>query len=376
MKVFKTSEMVLKGHPDKLCDRIADAILDDYLKHDRNARTAIEVAMSYRKVFIMGEVSSHYSCDMELIARRVIKDSGYIHEEYGFTSQSVLVEIQVNQQSEDIVLGILKENMGAGDQGMMFGYATDETEEYMPLPYVLARSLAFQVEKIKKEKKLPYLRPDGKMQVTVCYEDDIPQYVTDVVVSLQHDPMDIEKLREDVKQEIIEKAIPSKYINEETTYHINPTGRFVIGGPVGDTGLTGRKIIVDTYGGIAHHGGGSFSGKDATKVDRTGAYYARYVAKNIVATGLARKCEVELSYAIGVDEPTSIQIDTFGTETIPLEEIKRRVFNVFDFRPSAMIQALDLRTPIYEPLSIYGHFGRGLDYTFERLDNVDSLKNN
>lgn len=366
MKKLMTSEMVLKGHPDKICDQIADAILDDYLKHDCDAKVAIEVAISYKKVFILGEVSSTYSCDMETIARNVIKEIGYTKKEYGFTYDTVEVELNVNEQSKDIAMGVEKEDMGAGDQGMMFGYATDETKEYMPLSYVLARNLAYQVEKVKKDHIFPYLRPDGKMQVTVLYEDDVPVYVTDIVISLQHDEMEIEQLRKDVKEKIIDVVIPKEYLREDTAYHINATGRFVIGGPVGDTGLTGRKIIVDTYGGFAHHGGGSFSGKDASKVDRTGAYFARFVAKNIVARGFAKRCEVALSYAIGVSHPTSIRIDTFHTETIPLEEIEAWVVEEFDFRPKQMIERLKLKEPIYQSLSYYGHFGKE-GYTFEEI---------
>ncbi len=366
MKKLRTSEMVLKGHPDKICDHIADAILDDYLKHDENAKVAVEVAISYKKVFILGEVSSSYTCDMEKIARGIIHEIGYSNPEYGFTYDQVEVEMNVNEQSKDIQMGVVKDDMGAGDQGMMFGYATNETEEYMPLPYVLARNLALRTDEVKEKNLISYLRPDGKMQVTVLYEDEKPVVVTDVVISLQHDEVDIDVLRKDVKEKIIDVVIPKEYITDDTTYHINPTGRFVIGGPVGDTGLTGRKIIADTYGSFAHHGGGSFSGKDASKVDRTGAYFARYVAKNIVAKGYASRCEVGISYAIGVSEPTSLMIETYGTETIPVSEIEAWVIEHFDFRPESMIETLNLKQPIYESLSYYGHFGKE-GYKFEEI---------
>lgn len=366
MKKLRTSEMVLKGHPDKLCDHIADSILDDYLKHDAKAKVAVEVAISYRKVFILGEVTSSYVCDMEKIAREVIKNTGYVKPEYGFTYDQVEVEINVNRQSNDIAMGVLKDDMGAGDQGMMFGYATDETKEFMPLPYVLARNLALRTDYVKEQNILSYLRPDGKMQVTVLYDDDIPVCVTDIVVSLQHDEIEIEQLRKDVKEKIVDVVIPSAYVNENTKYHINPTGRFVIGGPVGDTGLTGRKIIADTYGSFAHHGGGSFSGKDASKVDRTGAYFARFVAKNIVAMGFSKRCEIGISYAIGVSNPTSIMIDTFHTEKVPVEQIETWVKENFDFRPKQMIERLQLEKPIYEGLSYYGHFGKE-EYSFEEI---------
>ena len=366
MKKLRTSEMVLKGHPDKLCDHIADSILDDYLKHDAKAKVAVEVAISYRKVFILGEVTSSYVCDMEKIAREVIKNTGYVKPEYGFTYDQVEVEINVNRQSNDIAMGVLKDDMGAGDQGMMFGYATDETKEFMPLPYVLARNLALRTDYVKEQNILSYLRPDGKMQVTVLYDDDIPVCVTDIVVSLQHDEIEIEQLRKDVKEKIVDVVIPSAYVNENTKYHINPTGRFVIGGPVGYTGLTGRKIIADTYGSFAHHGGGSFSGKDASKVDRTGAYFARFVAKNIVAMGFSKRCEIGISYAIGVSNPTSIMIDTFHTEKVPVEQIETWVKENFDFRPKQMIERLQLEKPIYEGLSYYGHFGKE-GYSFEEI---------
>ena len=381
MKKLVTSEMVMPGHPDKLCDQIADAILDDYLKHDKNAKVAVEVAVSFQRMLIMGEVTSNYEANVEVIARTVIKNIGYTKKEYGFTYDGIPIIIDIHNQSCDIALGVDESTnkdheIGAGDQGMMFGYATDETEEMMPISYVFARKLACNLETVRKQNILPYLRPDGKMQVTVEYEDNIPKRIDTIVLSTQHDS-DIEtfKLREDIKREVINPIIPKNWIDENTKILINPTGRFVLGGPVADTGLTGRKIIVDTYGGVALHGGGAFSGKDYTKVDRSAAYYARYVAKNIVAAGLARKCTVGVSYAIGISKPISILIDTHTTGVMKDEEILRIVKQVFDFRPSHIIESMNLKEITYQNLSNYGHFGRlELDLPFEKVDKKEELQ--
>ena len=381
MKNFITSEMVMPGHPDKLCDKIADAILDDYLKHDKNAKVAVEVVASFQRMLIMGEITSNYEANVEVIARTVIKNIGYTKKEYGFTYDGIPIIIDIHNQSCDIALGVDESTnkdheIGAGDQGMMFGYATDETEEMMPISYVFPRKLACNLETVRKQNILPYLRPDGKMQVTVEYEDNIPKRIDTIVLSTQHDS-DIEtfKLREDIKREVINPIIPKNWIDENTKILINPTGRFVLGGPVADTGLTGRKIIVDTYGGVALHGGGAFSGKDYTKVDRSAAYYARYVAKNIVAAGLARKCTVGVSYAIGISKPISILIDTHTTGVMKDEEILRIVKQVFDFRPSHIIESMNLKEITYQNLSNYGHFGRlELDLPFEKVDKKEELQ--
>lgn len=372
MRELFTSEMVCEGHPDKLCDYIADSILDDYLLHDEDARVAVEVAVSYRRVFIFGEVTSKYNCDVESIARRIICEVGYDNDELGFNGNNVDIIVDINKQSIDIARGVNKDDIGAGDQGIIFGYATVETDEYLPLCYVLASGLANRVKEVRVNNILPYLRPDGKMQVTVEYRDGIPYRVDTVVISLQHDDVDIEVLREDVRREIIEKTIDRKLLID-TKYLINPTGRFVIGGPVGDTGLTGRKIVVDTYGGYSVHGGGAFSGKDYTKVDRSAAYYARYVCKNLVASSICRECMIEVSYAIGVSRPISINVDTFGTGIVSDKKILEIINKVFDFRPSNIIEKLDMKKMRYSELSNYGHFGRK-NSSFERLDKVDDIR--
>ena len=373
MKELFTSEMVCKGHPDKLCDYIADCILDEYLKHDENSRVAVEVAVSYRRVFIFGEVTSSYVCDVENIARKVICEIGYDNDDIGFNGNNVEIIVDINKQSVDIALGVNKEDVGAGDQGIIFGYATNETEEYLPLCYVLASRLAKRVQEVREKNVLPYLKCDGKMQVTVEYKDGIPYRVDTIVISLQHDDIDIELLRDDIKREIIENVIDDSLL-VDTKYLINPTGRFVVGGPVGDTGLTGRKIVVDTYGGYSVHGGGAFSGKDYTKVDRSAAYYARYVCKNLVASGICSRCMIEVSYAIGISKPVSINVNTFGTGVIDEKKILEIINQVFDFSPSNIISVLDMKHMCYSELSNYGHFGRSTS-TFEKLDKVIEIKN-
>ena len=365
--------MVCKGHPDKLCDYIADSILDDYLSHDKDSRVAVEVAVSYKRVFIFGEVTSKYNSNVEDIARKVISEVGYNSDELGFNGNDVEIIVDINKQSSDIAMGVNKEDVGAGDQGIIFGYACSETDEYLPLSYVLSSQLARRVEEVRKEGIIPYLRPDGKMQVTVEYKDNKPYRVDTIVISLQHDDnIDREVLESDVKREIIDKVIDRELLID-TKYLINPTGRFVIGGPVGDTGLTGRKIVVDTYGGYSVHGGGAFSGKDYTKVDRSAAYYARYVCKNLVASGICSECMIEVSYAIGVSKPVSIDVNTFGTSKISNDKIIEIIDNIFDFRPSNIISELDMKNMCYSELSNYGHFGRE-NSSFEKLDKVDEIK--
>ena len=374
MKKLFTSEMVCCGHPDKLCDKIADSILDDYLLHDKDSRVAVEVSVSYRRVFIFGEVTSNYLADVESIARRDIKEIGYDNNELGFNGDNVEIIVDINKQSSDISMGVDRgDDIGAGDQGIIFGYACNETEEYLPLSYVLASKLAKRVEVVRKEKIIPYLRPDGKMQVTVEYKDGKPYRVDTIVISLQHDDnIDKYLLESDIKREIIDKVIDKRML-VDTKYLINPTGRFVIGGPVGDTGLTGRKIVVDTYGGYSIHGGGAFSGKDYTKVDRSAAYYARYVCKNLVASNICSECMIEISYAIGISKPVSIYINTFGTGKISDDKILEIIDKVFDFRPSNIIKELDMKNMCYSELSNYGHFGRESS-SFEKLDKVNEIK--
>lgn len=372
MKKLFTSEMVCEGHPDKLCDLIADSILDEYLRHDEDSRVAVEVCASYRRVLIMGEVSSKYECEVESIARRVICGVGYDNDEIGFNGNTIPIIVDIHRQSADIALGVNKREIGAGDQGIIFGYATLETEEYLPYSYVLASNLAKRVKEVRVKNILPYLRPDGKMQVTLEYRNDIPYRVDTIVISLQHDEINIDKLRNDVIREVIEKVIPKELL-KDTKYLINPTGRFVIGGPSGDTGLTGRKIVVDTYGGYSIHGGGAFSGKDYTKVDRSGAYYARYVCKNLVASSICKRCMIGVSYAIGKSEPVSIYVDTFNTGIFDDEKILEIVNKVFDFSPSNIIEELDMKHMCYSELSNYGHFGRS-NSSFERLDKVSEIR--
>ena len=389
-KVLFTSESVTEGHPDKVCDQISDAILDALLEQDPMSRVACETCTTTGIVMVMGEISTKAYVDIQKIVRDTVREIGYTRGKYGFDADTCGVITTIDEQSSDIAMGVdkaleAKENnmtdeeidaIGAGDQGLMFGFATNETEEYMPYPISLAHKLARQLTKVRKDGTLSYLRPDGKTQVTVEYDDGKPSRLDAVVLSTQHDP-DItqEQIHEDIKREVFDKILPADMVDDETKFFINPTGRFVIGGPHGDAGLTGRKIIVDTYGGYARHGGGAFSGKDCTKVDRSAAYAARYVAKNIVAAGLADKCEIQLSYAIGVAEPTSIMVDTFGTGKKSNQELVDLIRTHFDLRPAGIIKMLDLRRPIYKQTAAYGHFGRNdLDLPWERLDKVDLLK--
>ena len=373
MKKLFTSESVTPGHPDKLCDQISDRILDEFIRKDPNSRVACEVCANKDKIVVMGEITSSAVVDIEKIVRDTVINIGYDNDKLGFNGNNVKIDLDINKQSPDIAQGVDNssdtKSIGAGDQGMMFGYATNETENYMPYPLYMAHLLSKRLYQVFKDKEIKYLRPDGKTQVTVLYEDDKPKYIDTIVISAQHDPIDLNILKEDIKKYVIDYVVPKEMINKNTKIYINPTGRFVIGGPVGDSGLTGRKIIVDTYGGVCGHGGGAFSGKDPSKVDRSASYYARYVAKTIVAAKLCDKIEIQVAYAIGISKPVSIYINTFNTNKIPEEKILNIINKVFNFEPENIIRELE---PIYHLTTCFGHFGKN-NLNYEKLDKVELI---
>jgi len=384
MKSFFTSESVTSGHPDKICDKISDAILDAYLSADPDSRVACECSVTTNFLLIMGEITSNAVVDVKAVARKVIEDIGYVDKNIGFSFDNVEILVKLNKQSADIALGVDNsvesasgdkyDKTGAGDQGLMFGYACTETEEMMPLAITLAHKLCSKLEQVRKDGELSYLRPDGKGQVTVEYQSGKPTRIEAIVLSSQHDEsVSTEQLRDDLKKHVIDKVIPAQYVDENTKFFINPTGRFEIGGPTGDSGLTGRKIIVDTYGGTCPHGGGAFSGKDPTKVDRSAAYMARYICKNVVAAGLANKCQIQIAYAIGVAKPVSVRVDTFGTGKLADNKLAEIVCSEFDLRPAAIIEKLNLKSPTFYKTASYGHFGRE-GFSWEKLDKVDALR--
>jgi S-adenosylmethionine synthetase len=377
-KYLFSSESVTEGHPDKICDQISDSLLDEFLSGDMNSRVAIESLTTTGTVFVAGEVTSNCSVDIQKVVRNTIKEIGYNRADFGFDCNTCAVFTSIHEQSDDISLGVSPtelKDQGAGDQGLVFGYATEETPEYMPLPIIMAHKLCMKLSEVRKRKELDWLRPDGKSQVSVVYEDGIPKRIDTVVLSTQHSPeIELGQLREEIINKVISPTC-AEWINSQTRFIINPTGRFVLGGPSADTGLTGRKIIIDTYGGMGRHGGGAFSGKDPSKVDRSACYMARYIAKNIVAAELARKCEVQIAYAIGMAEPVSVMVDTFGTGRIEEEQIENRVKKIFDMRPSKIIETLSLKRPIYKKTAVYGHFGRNdPSFSWEKTDRTHLLK--
>lgn len=380
MRRFFTSESVTEGHPDKIADQISDAVLDDILAHDPNGRVACETICTTGMVMVFGEITTNHYVDVQKIVRDTVTEIGYVRGKYGFDADNLAVLTAIDPQSPDIAMGVDEDDdheQGAGDQGIMFGYASDETKEYMPLAITLAHKLAKRLTDVRKEGILDYLRPDGKTQVTIEYdEDNNVKRIDTILISTQHSPeVEMDKLAADIKKEVVEYVVPKELIDDETKFLFNPTGRFVIGGPAGDSGLTGRKIIVDTYGGAACHGGGAFSGKDPSKVDRSASYMARYIAKNIVAAGLCRRCQIQLSYAIGVAKPTSVLVETYGTAKVSEELISNKVLELFDLTPKGIIKTLDLKRPIYKQTAAYGHFGRDdLDLPWEKLDKVNELK--
>lgn len=382
MRKFFTSESVTEGHPDKIADQISDAILDDILAHDPNGRVACETICTTGMVMVFGEITTNHYVDVQKIVRDTVSEIGYVRGKYGFDADNLAVLTAIDPQSPDIAMGVDEHDeheQGAGDQGIMFGYACDETKEYMPMAITLAHKLAKKLTDVRKNGTLKYLRPDGKTQVTIEYDDNMNvKRIDTILISTQHSPdVDMDTLAKDIKKYVVDEIVPQDLVDSDTKYLFNPTGRFVVGGPAGDSGLTGRKIIVDTYGGAACHGGGAFSGKDPSKVDRSASYMARYIAKNVVAAGLCKKCQIQLSYAIGVAHPTSILVDTFGTSTVSEEKIANAISKVFDLTPKGIIKSLDLKRPIYKQTAAYGHFGRtDIDLPWEHLDKIEEIKNN